>query len=238
MSGLTANSNGWRDDLRRSVETARSQGIKSFVLKALARIVYRHVVLFRLDIDGTMEMVPAGVELEVARLREQDIPAYAAFRGCSEDEARARFDRGHFAFVTWTEGRISSVVWMQEGEVWIPDVDAHLPLDDGELYAYDTWTAPELRHHRIAGRRARIVSNHLAGEGYTGFAAFVLPENKPALAFVESLGMRRAGYMAYFQLGPLRIDVIKREHRRPRIGLRRSPRPLRRSPLAVSANRA
>ncbi len=194
-------------------------------------MAYRHVLLFRLGIDGKMEEVPSEVELRVSRLGEEDIPAYAAFRGCEEEEVRQRFAEGHSAWVTWTVDRISSAVWMQDGQVWIPDVDAYLPLAKGELYSYDSWTAPEFRQHHVSARRARIVSNQLAREGWTGYAAFVLPENTPARRMVEKLGMRRAGFMAYLQLGPLRLDVLKLERERPRVGLRRSPRSLRKSPL-------
>src|SRR4029453_6035860 len=100
------------------------EGIKGIALKLLARSIYREVVLVERELRDLWIEVSTDVPIQVRRLKRRDIPAYLELRpDQSEEEVVKRFERGHFAYVTWTDRRISWAVWYQDGPVWLPDVD-------------------------------------------------------------------------------------------------------------------
>jgi ribosomal protein S18 acetylase RimI-like enzyme len=201
------------------------------LLKVLARSVYREVVLVERELKNLWVETSTDVSIQVRRLRRSDVPAYLDLRtDQSEEEVVRRLDNGHFAYVTWTEGRISSAVWYQDGPVWIPDVDHLLTLGPREVYSYDSFTSPDLRGRGIAPARGVQTMRLMRAAGYRSVIGFVLPENRAGFRQPEKLGLKRTGRIGYLQLGPVRLQYSQRGTEKVRWTMRRAPRSLMRRP--------
>jgi ribosomal protein S18 acetylase RimI-like enzyme len=220
-----------RGGFARMREVLAMEGIKGIALKVLARSVFREVILVERELRNLWLEPSTDVPMRVRRLRHRDIPAYLELRpDQSEEEVLKRFESGHFSYVTWTEGRISSAVWQQDGPVWIPEVDYLLPLGTKEVYSYDSFTAPELRGRNVAPARGAQTTRLLRACGYRTIIGFVLPENRAAFRQPEKLGFKRSGRIGYLQLGPARLQYFQRGDENSRWTMRRAPRSLMRRP--------
>jgi hypothetical protein len=220
-----------RSKIRRVREVLRLEGIKGLVLKVLARLCYREIVLVERELRNLWLEPATDVPIQVRRLRRKDVPAYLELRlDQSEEDVLRRLDSGHFCYVTWTNGRMSSAVWMQDGPVWIPEVDRYLPLQRDEVYSYDSFTAPDVRGRNVAAARGATTTRLLRACGYRNAVGFVLPENRAGFRPPEKLGVRRCGRIGYFQLGPIRIEFYERGDEKKTWTVRRSPRWLFRRP--------
>jgi hypothetical protein len=230
---VTPNRLARKRGLRRVRDVLHTEGLKGLVLKLLARAFYREIVLVERELRNLWLEPSTEVPIQVRRLRRQDVPAYLELRpDQSEQEVLARLDAGHFSYVTWTDGRISSAVWLQEGPVLIPEVDRYLPLRRDEVYGYDSFTAPDLRGKNIAAARGAQTTRLLRACGYRSTIGFVLPENRAGFKPPEKIGLRRCGSIGWFQLGPIRIEYFVRGDEPKRWTVRRSPRWLIRRPAA------
>jgi GNAT superfamily N-acetyltransferase len=218
---------------RRAHEVLRTEGVKGLALKLLARLCYRKVVLAERELRNLWLEPSTDVPIQVRRLRARDANAYADLRPDQDaGEALRRLADGHFCYVTWTNGRLSSAVWFQEGSAWIPELDRHLPLGPSEVYSYDSYTAPELRGRNIAPARGVQTTRLLRACGYERAIGFVLPENRASLTATKKIGVRAIGEMGYIQLGPVRIEFIRRGNEKRRWSVRRAPRLLLLRPAA------
>jgi RimJ/RimL family protein N-acetyltransferase len=210
----------------------RRMAAKGLLLKVLAKLVYRRVVLFERELRDLWMEHSSDVPLRVRRLQRKDVPAYVAFREKqSAEEVHRRLDEGSFCYVTWTGDRISSAVWYRSGPAWVPEINRHLAVAPSDIYAYDSWTAREMRGRNIAAVRGERTMKLLRGAGYERQIGYALAENPSALRVHEKLGMRRVGTLGYVQLGPLRLDFTRIGDARTEWRLRRSPRPLLRRPV-------
>jgi hypothetical protein len=226
-SSMMRNANVPRRGVPRVREVLAFEGLKGIALKVLARSVYREVVLVERELRNLWLEPSTEVPIQVRRLRRRDIPAYIELRpDQSEEEVVRRLDNGHFSYVTWTDGRISSAVWFQDGPVWIPDVDHLLSLGPREVYSYDSFTDPELRGRNIAPARGVQTTRLLRAFGYRTVIGFVLPENRAGFRQPEKLGLERSGRIGYLQLGTARLQYHQRGDQKTRWAFRRAPRSL------------
>jgi hypothetical protein len=224
---MLRNANLPRRGVARVREVLAVEGIKGVTLKLLARSVFREVVLVERELRNLWLEPSTDVPIQVRRLRHRDIRAYLELRtDQTEEEIAKRFDSGHFSYVTWTEGRISSAVWFQDRAVWVPDVDHVLPLKPREVYSYDSFTRPELRGRNIAAARGAQTTRLLRATGYKSVIGFVLPENRAGFRQPEKLGLERCGRIGYLQLGLVRLQFFQRGDQDLRWTMRRSPRSL------------
>jgi ribosomal protein S18 acetylase RimI-like enzyme len=205
--------------LRRVID---EEGARGLFLRALERTCFRHVVLFERElVDFPNEF--SDVPIAVRPLERVDLPAYACFRPDAVEEATDRLAAGHLCFAAWSGARIVAVSWFKKGAARLPVLERELELDPQTIYAYDSWTDPELRGHNIASARASQSLRMLHEAGYERLVSYVLPENRAGLKPPQKIGMQRAGVAGFVQLGPIRIDFLR--WRGPlELSLRRSPR--------------
>ena len=208
--------------LRRIRRVVKDEGAKGLVLRALERTCFRHVVLFERElVDVPTEY--SDVPITVRQLEPADLPAYACFRPDGVEEAAERLAAGHMCFAAWSGARIVAVSWFQTGSVRLPVLERELELDPRTVYGYDSWTDPDLRGHNIAAARGTHSLRMLGEAGYERVLSYVLPENRAGMRPPQKLGLRRAGVVGFFELGPLRIDFL-RSRGSLSISARRSPR--------------
>jgi hypothetical protein len=214
----------WSRAFGRSAEVLRSEGVKAFALKALGRTIFRKVVLVELDLEQVRTDLATDVPLETSFLSEEDIPEYLHFRpDSSEEDVRERLAHGDLCFVAWNDGRIASASWFQFDKAQIPGLDREIPLEERQVYDYDSWTASDLRGHNVATVRDKEAFLRLREAGYRSVLGYVLPENRSALGPPAKLGFRRIGSAGFLRLGPLRVDFIRQHEHDAEWKIRRAP---------------
>jgi hypothetical protein len=204
------------------------EGLERAWFRVLGRALYRRAVLIERRLDALAAPAPgSGAPFAVDRLTPAGIGAYVAFRAESDPaDVERRLARGHICFVVRLDGRIVSAAWVVPRRAWIPYLGCSLELAAGEVYLYDSFTAPEFRGRHLPAVRAGYEGQWLRAAGYDRLLAIVVPENRPALRHAATAGWRRIGILGRIELGPWR-----RELRWIDAGAR-PPGPVRRGPAA------
>jgi GNAT superfamily N-acetyltransferase len=198
------------------VELLRAEGPRSVVLRALGETVYRRLLLVERDLRSAEPVATAPLGLRFAFLDESGLDEYAAFRPGRRAQAAERLARGDRCFATWLDGRLAAARWLATGSPHIEYLDVRLPLADGEIYHYDTFTDPALRRRGVSTAGHDALLPLLSDEGYRWSVRALLPENRAAFADAARGGYVARGRIGYVRLGPLRREFIRWDRdRRP-----------------------
>jgi hypothetical protein len=189
--------------LARAAEVVRTEGVRALVARAAGETLYRRLVLVERDLGEPLDAdVPA--ELAFGYLDGSAVDAYEAFRPGGGRRAEQRLAHGDRCFATWSGDRLVAVRWLATGTPHIEYLDLPLPLADGEIYHYDTFTDPSERRRGISlASQARLFET-LRGEGFRFSIRAVLPENSAAVRDAVRAGYRKRGRIGYVRLGPWR----------------------------------
>lgn len=187
----------------------RWEGLRGLAYKALRKSIYRHVVIFELDLERFDADPRAGVPIEVRRLDESELTAYAALRP-EEKSIQQRLAAGHSCFVAWHDGRIVSASWFNAERAWIPDIADSLELRRGQIYGYDSYTATDMRGLNISPALRAHAYRVLRAAGYRSALGYVQPENRANFRALDKLGFRRTGVAGLINLGSRRLRFTRR----------------------------
>lgn len=180
----------------------------SLPVRALAATVYRRVVVMERRLDHTLPEVAARVPARVALLTLGDLEPYARLRPDAEATiARRRLAQGHQCFVVWHEGEIVHVGWAATRDAWVDYLDCAFPLGAGDVYQFDSFTAPAFRGLDLAGARIAWMARCLRESGFRRLFAVVWPENTAGFRPLEKMGYQRCGWLRVVRLGRWRRVV-------------------------------
>lgn len=166
---------------------------------------YRRVVVMERLLAGELPLPVPRLLVRVARLEPAELPLLAALRpepGLSTLERRLA--RGHGCFAAWHEDRIVHAGWASAREARIEFIDWELPLQPGDVYQYDSYTAPAVRGLGVAAVRVAWMARHYQAEGAQRLLAVVWPGNPAAFRPLEWVGYRRRGSIHAVRVGPWR----------------------------------
>jgi GNAT superfamily N-acetyltransferase len=93
---------------------------------------------------------------------------------------RRRLEAGQWCFVARHKGQIIHACWAATGRVWIDYLGCTLDQGPGEVYQYDSFTAPAFRGHNLAAVRVMVAARYFRQPGYHRLVTVVVPENAPA----------------------------------------------------------
>jgi ribosomal protein S18 acetylase RimI-like enzyme len=195
------------DALSRAREVVRTEGPRALVFRALAETLYRRLILFEQELDGIVS-ANVGQGLSFSWLDESALPAYAKLRPGSAEGAADRLRAGHRCFGTWLEGELVGARWVATESPRIEYLDLVLPLEDGEVYHYDSFTSPSRRRRGVSVASQAELATTLAAEGRTCIVRAVLPENRAAVRDAEKAGYRRRGRIGYVRVGRWRRELL------------------------------
>ena len=80
-------------------------------------------------------------------------------------------------------------------------LDRRFPLEDDELYLFDSYTLEPYRGQRLQAVIFAWLQERYRGAGYRRMVTLVVPENQPNIRSRQRLGFVRTGTMGYIGLG-------------------------------------
>jgi GNAT superfamily N-acetyltransferase len=193
----------------RAWEVLRPEGPRPLLFRALAETAYRRLLIFELELGGS----PGGAEfpgLSFGWLDESRLAEYERIRPGHAGRAGARLRSGDRCFTTWLDGELVAVRWIATRSATVEYLDLVLPLADGDVYHYDSFTSPSHRRRGLSVASQARLADALRREGRRRIVRAVLPENRAAVRDAEKAGFRRAGRIGFVRLGPWRHEVRKR----------------------------
>ena len=194
--------------LRRAVAVARAEGLRGLWPRILGESVYRRLVLLERRLDDEPPVETAAMELTFGFVDDVDeLASVRAWPGAPE--IRRRFGRGERCFGARHEGQLVALRWIATGSVHVPYLGRTLDLDDGDVFVYEAYTAPELRRRGIARATEGRLAALLRDEGYRRILRTVLPENASGVGMHSAVGNRPIGTIGYLKLGPWRHDFLR-----------------------------
>jgi SAM-dependent methyltransferase/GNAT superfamily N-acetyltransferase len=202
MSGLPA----------RALTMLRTEGLRGIGVRILAATVYRRLLVLALPLDDTRGPA-APSRVEIRTLEATALDEYLRFRPGSEEAALARrFRAGARCFVALHEGRIVHAGWATTGPAWIEYLGCEFPLAPGDVFQFDSFTAPEFRGRGFAQARITAMAGVLRAEGRRRLLAAVWPENTAGLRPLTAMGYRVVGRVTVTRLGPWRRVRVRGVH--------------------------
>lgn len=200
----------------------REEGSASLIKRSIRRL-FRHPTLrwqFVIALDFSQEFPPSvnqiPVHVEELKLEDFDqvVDLYRS-RNVSVERLRARLDQGEICYVIKSRERVVSLFWLQLGEAYSERLDRHYPLSPTEIYAYDSYTAPDFRGKGLSTAVPNLVAKPFLERGYRCLIGFVVPVNQPAKRAVKKRAFQTVGVTGFVELFGIRLyfhrskDILK-----------------------------
>ncbi len=184
----------------------RAFGLRGLGMRLLAATVYRRLVVMQLSLDAPIPEATARLPVTIEPLPESGVDEYVRFRPDADPfEIGLRLAGGAGCYVARYQGRIVHAGWVTAGKARIAYLGCDMPLAPGDVYQFDSFTAPPFRGQGIARARVVAMARCLRREGHRRLVACVLPENPNALRPLEPVGYRAVGRIGVIRLGPWRL---------------------------------
>ncbi len=206
---------GW--SLRRRVAgVVRHEGVRGVALRARDAAGIRTLVLLERDLAAAPCVPAIDAGLACRLLSEADVGAVVALRpSLDADAVRPRLDAGDYGIGVWHGDRLISAAWFSTAEAWIPELGRRLRLGPGQVYGYDSFTAPDWRGRGVYGYRSSVAAQVLTVAGLRHSLGFVIAHNRPSLRAAAKAGFRPFGMIGYVRIGRWRRDFVRIDgHRR------------------------
>lgn len=194
----------------RVVNVLREEGIRSFWFKLLGEIGYRRILLLERSLEEPILEVNARLPVTIDLLKTTEVDAYLRFRAETEPhEVVDQLNAGHWCFVARHEGQIVAASWAAGRRVWMSYLACEIPLLDGEVYVYDSFTRPDFRGQAVLPAIRTEMIRCFRAAGYRRMISAIVPENHASLQSVRKNGVRPFGVMGYIKIGPWRRDFYR-----------------------------
>ncbi|KAB2888835.1 MAG: GNAT family N-acetyltransferase [Desulfobulbaceae bacterium] len=207
----------------RSAEVVRSEGVKSLWFRILGELVYRRLVLFSCRQERLPPGLPGSAGLTLATIADSERDAYERFRGGGID-CRRLLQSGKRCWVLRSGSEIVSSCWTATDFAEIPYLGLRIRLAPGQVYLFDTYTAPACRGRSHASRLVAELARTCLQQGERAVISAVLPENRGGMTLFGRLGFRQAGVVGYFGIGPWRREFCRSAIEPDEPGGKRFPR--------------
>jgi hypothetical protein len=196
------------------------------LVEKVATTFYRRTVVLAQSIpppdaaDGTRRLEEVDLAslkrvrrraVELHDLSVSDIADYLRLRPDQTAElVRRRLARGDRCRVVRRDAGIVHAGWLARDRVDVPYLDGQLVLGAGDLYSYDSFTAPGWRGRWLAPARHLDLLSGAAGREARRLLVLVAVENRSGLRVFAKLGYRTVGRYTMARLGPWRRWWIER----------------------------
>ncbi len=193
-----------RDALHRAWWSLRHEGMHVFLMKLLGELGYRRVhVLARSLREPVAPLPPSSITLDI--LGTVPFEEYALLRRDTTREAlEGRARAGHVCFVARENGRIVAACWSATRDARDDYLGCSIPLEPGDVYFYNAFTAASHRGRNLARRVCARQLEHFRDAGFVRAVRVTVPENVAALRAHGKSGFVPVGMIARLRIGPWR----------------------------------
>jgi RimJ/RimL family protein N-acetyltransferase len=183
--------------------------------RVLGETVYRRVAVMERPLDQSLPEVTPRVPVRIGLLAAHDLPRYGHFRpDLDPTSIQRRAEQGHRCFAVWHEGQIVHAGWAATHGAWIDYLGCAFQLEPGEVYQFDSYTAPAFRGLDLAAARVLWMARFFRDAGFGRLLAVVWPENAPAFRVLDKAGYRRRGWIRVLGRGRWRRVIYTRSRLR------------------------
>ena len=153
-------------------------------------------------LDRPLPDVSPRVPVRIGPITAADLPAFARFRPEADGVAiRERLEQGARCFAVWHDGQIVHAGWAVTRHARVEFLDCELPLEPGDVFQFDSHTAPAFRGLDLAGARIAWMARFYREAGARRLLAVVWSRNERAFRPLEKAGYSRGGWIRAFRLG-------------------------------------
>lgn len=185
-------SDGSRSSLR---GTARELGAR------VLTTAYRRMLFMSYSLSGIrIPVYNAGADVTFGVLEPNDIDSYLHFRPASHRRGiEKRMVHGDRCFVSWHDGEIVDACWTATGTIYVPYLRRFMLIPEGDVYSYDSFTAPSHRGRGIYMARNSFTARTHQAEGFKRSIALVAFENYAAWLILSRSGLKTLGAYHYLR---------------------------------------
>ncbi len=178
---------------------ARDVGARAFTT------LYRRMLLMSYPLDRQrIAPYPPAIDIHFSHLGEDDIDAYLRFRPrANADQIVERLRGGVTCVASWFGKDIVDAGWMATGSAFVPYMNRHLVIDPGDIYTFDSYTAPGFRGRGIHAARGTFAGIQNQADGFSRSISLVAFENYSAWFLLTYAGLETLGCYHYLRT-PLR----------------------------------
>ena len=192
----------------RSAEVVREDGLKSLWFRILGETIYRRLVLFSCRPHCMPSDLAGSASLTLATIADSDWVAYQRFRGGAID-CRRLLQSGKHCWVLRSDTVIVSSCWAATDFAEIPYLDLRIRLAPGQVYLFDTYTAPAYRGRSHASLLVAGLTQSCLQQGARTVISAVLPENRGGMALFGHLGFQPVGLVGYLGIGQWKHEFCR-----------------------------
>ena len=161
------------------------------------------------DLGGPLPPVPAGLDVQLAPLRDADVgEALAIDPRLSREAIRRRLAAGEECVLVWHEGEATHCVWWTDHPVFLPYLRSTFWPLAGDRFCVDVASRPIRRRRGIDTAAAITYLYRLRELGYRRVVSLVASWNAPARAVALRMHGSVVGTVGYWNLGFTRRHVV------------------------------
>jgi GNAT superfamily N-acetyltransferase len=193
---------------RRTLEVARSEGVRGLWWRGLGVTVYRRLMIVTRKLDAGGWPPPPKISVTAELLDQATADDYLALRRDVKPlEVQRRLATGQRCVLARRAGKPVGALWFASERAELPYLDLTFYLVDGIGYVYDVYTAPDLRGAGVSSALRPHYLEGLRAEGCHTLLGTTMPENVSGRGLIGAAGYDAVGTVGCFRLGPLRVPV-------------------------------
>ena len=195
------------DLCRRSVYYIKVNGFVVFlktVLLSIAELFVKHreAVLFEKSLSEIPELIDPKIAVDAWMGRDNDVPGLR--RLLPQFTARIfrnRLSRGDIVFIAKINDKIIHQMWISFKDNYAALLNKEIVLKEGEVYAYQAYTAPEFRGNNVHAAVIRKALRYLKAQGYKRcFFVVNLKTNQLTSAYERISGIDKGTIISYWRI--------------------------------------
>jgi ribosomal protein S18 acetylase RimI-like enzyme len=202
----------------------RGEGSRFLSFANLVAKFHRRGVILERRLDEPIHDVTPRCCVEFGLLDPSDVDEFTRFHsGRRREYIERRIATGDLCFTARHRGALASTTWACRSRHWVPDLHFMWNVAPGEVYLYDSYTAPQYRRRYIALALDTHVLRHLRNLDLERALTAISPENEASIHSKAKVGFRLCGDLRCISLGwGVHLHHRRRFARSPEIAVRGS----------------
>lgn len=183
----------------------RWQRLGRVVRTKAVTIVYRRMAFVARDLTGRALDLSGQIPFTVTEMSEADLPSYLGLRRDQDEaEIRQRLSSGDRCYVSWHGAEVVETTWVAKSRGPVPYLGGFLLLAPGDLFVYDSFTAPAHRGRGLYAAKLWHIFRLSRQAGLRRNVAVVAVENLAPLKIIKRFGGAVLGHYHCVKIGPWR----------------------------------